>query len=84
MENEEKRERQKQQENETGQEVNAMTTAVKLQQSDKEYIEGMKRYLEELKQQPPEQAKDEAKKALIRTGVLTRNGKPKKTIVSWE
>ena len=32
----------------------------------------------------PEIAKEEAQKALVRTGVTTRNGNRKRVIVSWE
>ena len=37
----------------------------------------------ELMEGSPE-SKKEAKDALIRTGVLKKNGKPKEVIVSWE
>ena len=40
-------------------------------------------YIDQLKDGSTE-SKEEAKKALIRTGVLTKNGKKKRVIVSWE
>lgn len=47
----------------------------------------MQLYIDEIKReaiQNPELARKKAKMALIRTGVLTPDGKPKKKIVSWE
>lgn len=57
-----------------------------LDESDKEYIQEMKSYIDHLKQKydnSPENAAIEAKEALIRTGVLESDGSPKKSIVSW-
>lgn len=65
-------------------EASAMETAIKLQASDRGIISGMANYTKKLKSQPRDVAQKEAREALIRTGVTTRNGKTKKTIVSWE
>ncbi|MBR2185805.1 MAG: hypothetical protein IJ857_00540 [Lachnospiraceae bacterium] len=43
----------------------------------------LKQYLEQLNDGTP-QRKQEAKDALIRSGVLKKNGKRKEIIVSWE
>ena len=40
-------------------------------------------YISKLLENSPE-SKEEAKSALIRTGVLKKNGKKKEVIVSWE
>ncbi len=40
-------------------------------------------YISKLLENSPE-SKEEAKNALIRTGVLKKNGKKKEVIVSWE
>lgn len=42
-----------------------------------ELAESMRQYLEEFKRNPD---KEEAKRSLIRTGVLDENGRPKKQI----
>lgn len=55
--------------------------------STEAYISGIQAYAASLKLQSPSDKKaiQEAKKALIRTGVLTKKGTPKKRIVvSWE
>lgn len=64
-----------------------MSTAVKLRAAEVEFIEEMDNYIVKLKKQQiesKESAYSEAKKALLRTGVVTRGGKTKKKIVSWE
>lgn len=64
-----------------------MTNRVKNQINEAELAEEMKRYVSHLREQQKYNnaaVKTEAKKALIRTGVLTRNGNLKKKIVSWE
>ncbi|MBQ6318572.1 MAG: hypothetical protein IJI23_02110 [Lachnospiraceae bacterium] len=43
----------------------------------------VEQYIAKLMEGSPE-SKKEAKDALIRTGVLKKNGKPKEVIVSWE
>lgn len=45
-----------------------------------QYIQGMDDYINSLKQMPKEKAVAEAKKSLIRSGVLTSQGTPKKHI----
>lgn len=40
--------------------------------------------LRALYQSDPKKARDKAKKALIRTGVLDREGKEKEKIVTWD
>ncbi|MCI9044448.1 MAG: hypothetical protein HFJ96_03415 [Peptococcaceae bacterium] len=55
-----------------------------LNNEDLIFINGMKSYIKELKALPPEKAKQEAEKALFRTGVTDENGKVKENIVSWE
>lgn len=68
-------------------EVDIMSTAVKLRQSDNNFIEEMDRYIRELENQKKtsqDMAYQEAKKALYRTGVGTKKGNIKKKIVSWE
>lgn len=61
-----------------------MDTIAKLQIDDQAFIKGMAEYLQKLKALPQEMARQEAREALIRTGVLTKDGKSKKSIVSWE
>ncbi len=49
------------------------------------YLEGMQRWLkafELLIQKNPEKARREARRSLIQTGVLNRDGTPKKQIVT--
>lgn len=46
----------------------------------KQYVTGMDKYIDSLKKMPPEAAKKEAKRSLIRSGVLTTQGNPKKKI----
>ena len=65
-------------------EDDAMSIAVKLQEQDNKFIEEMQKYLKELQSKSPEEAKQEAQEALLRTGVTTKSGKLKKSIVSWE
>ena len=43
----------------------------------------VEQYIAKLMEGTPE-SKKEARDALIRTGVLKKNGKPKEVIVSWE
>lgn len=52
------------------------------QKSDLEFISGMELYLEKLQSLPDEIAKKEALSALIRTGVLDKDGNAKNRIVS--
>lgn len=59
-------------------------TAMRLQADERDFIHGMTAYIKKLKALAPEEAQKDAKEALIRTGVLTKDGKIKKSIVSWE
>ena len=61
-----------------------MRIAERLYSSDAQYLEDMSAYIERLRSMPAEQAKEEAKEALKRTGVLDEQGRPKEKIVSWE
>ena len=64
-----------------------MSTAVKLRAAEVKFINEMDNYVLKLKKQRLESrdtAYKEAKTALLRTGVVTKSGKPKKRIVSWE
>lgn len=68
-------------------EVDAMSTAVKLHASEGKYLDEMETYIVKLKNMRHDSTEDaykEAKKALLRTGVVTRSGKIKEKIVSWE
>lgn len=58
--------------------------ARKLEADEMGFISGMSKYIENLRAQSPEEAEKTAKEALIRTGVITKDGKIKKSIVSWE
>lgn len=64
-----------------------MSTTVSLRESEETFIREMRSYVVTLKQQQKESrylARKEAKSALIRTGVLTEEGKEKEKIVTWE
>ena len=50
---------------------------------EKRAEERLKR-IDQLKRTNPEEARKEAIRSLIRTGVMTCDGKPKDKIVSWE
>lgn len=68
-------------------EVGIMSTTVSLRESEETFIREMRSYVVTLKQQQKESrylARKEAKSALIRTGVLTEEGKEKEKIVTWE
>ncbi len=68
-------------------EVDAMSTAIKLRACEGKYLDELETYivkLKDMKHDSTEEAYKEAKKALLRTGVVTRSGKIKKKIVSWE
>lgn len=64
-------------------EVGVMTTTVSLRESEEVFIKEMTSYIEVLKKQK-KLSKTDAKIALIRTGVLTEDGKEKEKIVTWE
>lgn len=55
--------------------------------ADMRLIKEMDAYIKKMKRQKGkslEAARAEARKALIRTGVLDKDGRPKERIVSWE
>lgn len=64
-----------------------MSTAVKLRASESKYLDELEAYIVKLKGMKHNSADDayrEAKEALLRTGVVTKSGRIKKKIVSWE
>lgn len=64
-----------------------MSTAVKLRAAEGTLIKEMDDFVVKLKRQQIESSETayiEAKEALFRTGVVTKSGKTKKKIVSWE
>lgn len=68
-------------------EVSALSTAIKLRENEARYLRDMEIYIKRLEDEQvksKEIAYQEAKKALIRTGVMDKDGKMKKKIVSWE
>lgn len=68
-------------------EVDIMSTAMKIRRDEFEYAAQMRGYVDRLRKQVaqnPTQAKKDARSALVRTGVLSSNGRSKKKIVSWE
>ena len=68
-------------------EVSALSTAIKLRENEKRYLRDMERYIKRLEDEQvksKESAYREAQEALIRTGVMDKDGKMKKKIVSWE
>ncbi len=61
-------------------EVDIMSTAMKIQKGEFEYATQIQEYVDNLRKQVaqnPEQARKDAKSALVRTGVLNRSGKRK-------
>ena len=65
-------------------EIDAMDTAIRLERNVSEYIRGMDRYIEGIRSESKETASKKARSALYDSGVITRTGKVKKKIVSWE
>ncbi len=68
-------------------EVNMMDNRMKLQMSAMSYTKELDLYIKKLKKQKSickEDALEDAKLALKRTGVTTKSGRTKKKIVSWE
>ena len=68
-------------------EVGVMPTTVSLRESEEVFIREMNSHIEVLKKQQQLSkaiARKNAKIALIRTGVLTEDGKEKEKIVTWE
>ena len=62
----------------------AMQTQCFERKEDIEFVKQFRDYFRMLQEMPQEAARKEAQDALIRTGVIDRDGKPKKNIVSWE
>ena len=68
-------------------EAEIMSNSTKLLDDEKIFVEEIKIYIEALEEQSrlsQEIALIEARKALKRTGVIAKNGKTKKKIVTWE
>ncbi len=68
-------------------EATFMKNASVLLQDEMSLAQSMKKYVSQIKKDvaaDPETARQEAKDALIRTGVATCKGNLKKVIVSWE
>ena len=68
-------------------EVGIMSTTVSLRESEEVFVREMSHYVTTLKLQQQKsryRAQEEAKSALIRTGVLTEEGEEKEKIVTWE
>lgn len=68
-------------------EVDIMPTALKIIHDERIYAKNMKAYVEKLEKQAKlstNQAKEDATRALKKTGVINCNGSSKKKIVSWE
>lgn len=64
-----------------------MPTTVSLRESEEVFIREMNSYIEVLRKQQQlskNTARKNARIALIRTGVLTEDGKEKEKIVTWE
>lgn len=64
-----------------------MITTIKHPNAEVDFIKEMDIFIVKLKKQKNESSEiayNEAKKALLRTGVVTKSGKTKKKIVSWE
>ena len=64
--------------------LTAMEIAILLRKKDDEKLAEMDAYIESLRKAPDNQAKEDAIKALKRTGVLNSKGTVKRKIVSWE
>ncbi len=64
-----------------------MNTAAILRKNEMQRVTAMRKYVVAKQAQAKESpviAREEAKGALVRTGVITKGGNPKKVIVSWE
>lgn len=46
----------------------------------KAYIDGMDQYIEKLKKENPERAREKARESLVESGVFNSDGTPKKNI----
>lgn len=68
-------------------EVVNMKPAVLLREDETVYIREMDLYIAKLRKQLDSskiKAREDARQALLRTGVITNDGKTKENIVSWE
>lgn len=64
-----------------------MKTATALRKKEMQRVAAMRKYVATKQAQAkkePTAASEDARGALVRTGVITKNGNPKKVIVSWE
>lgn len=64
-----------------------MRVSAMLREDEMKKVRAMQKYVDEIRaqaQKKPDVARIEACEALVRTGVITRKGNPKKVIVSWE
>lgn len=68
-------------------EVDTMSTAVKFREDELVFANGLRDYVLSLKEnyeKSPDEARNAAREALIRTGVMSEDGETKEKIVSWE
>ena len=68
-------------------EATFVKTAAILRKNEMQRVTAMRKYVVAMQVQAkksPATAKEEARGALVRTGVITKAGNPKKVIVSWE
>lgn len=64
-----------------------MKSAAILRKKEMQRVDAMRKYVDAKQVQAkkfPVIAREEARGALVRTGVITKAGNPKKVIVSWE
>lgn len=67
--------------------IDIVSTAVKLREDELVFANELRDYVLSLKEEykdSPDKARDAAKEALIRTGVMSEDGVAKEKIVSWE
>ena len=65
-------------------EVSPMVVATSLRKPQDDLLRAMDEFIESLRSQPEDQAREQAILALARTGVITESGDSKEKIVSWE
>lgn len=58
--------------------------ALNLHKDTSEYLEGMDKYIEKIRQMPPEDAEKFCFLSLFNSGLLNADGKEKEEIVDWE
>lgn len=64
-----------------------MSVSAVLREDEMKRVRAMQKYVDKMRiqaQEEPDTARIEARRALVRTGVITKKGNPKKVIVSWE